>query len=186
MYLPQEPAQRSEIQKIFEKIVLEEGQTVLGWRDVPVNNSTLGETALACEPVMRHFFIGRNGDVKDDLGFERKLFVIRKRAEQTIRYSGKIEGGQMFYVCSLSYKTLVYKGMLTPAQVEEYFTDLSDPTMTTALSLVHSRFSTNTFPELGTRAPLPRASPQRRNQHAARQHQLDARPSGPVRQQVVR
>ncbi len=78
--------------------------------------------------------------------FERKLFVIRKRAEQSIRYSGKVPGGQMFYVCSLSYKTLIYKGMLTPAQVEEYFPDLSQASMVTALALVHSRFSTNTFP----------------------------------------
>jgi glutamate synthase (ferredoxin) len=97
---------------------------------------------------MRHFFIGRNGNggVPDDLGFERKLFVIRKRAEQAIRYSGQVPGGQVFYVCSLSYKTLIYKGMLTPAQVEEYFLDLRQPSLVSALALVHSRFSTNTFP----------------------------------------
>jgi glutamate synthase (ferredoxin) len=90
-------------------------------------------------------FIARSGKVADEMAFERKLYVIRKRAENAIRYSG-LAGGDRFYIPSLSYKTLVYKGMLMPAQVDQYFPDLRNPIMDTALALVHSRFSTNTFP----------------------------------------
>src|SRR5687767_15066605 len=145
VYLPGDAAQRANCEKIFERIVAEEGQTVLGWRSVPTNNASLGATAKASEPFMRQIFIGRSGKLTDDMAFERKLYVIRKRAENAIRY-GKIKGGNQFYVSSLSYKTIIYKGMLMPAQVDEYYPDLRNPAMQTALALVHSRFSTNTFP----------------------------------------
>ena len=95
---------------------------------------------------MRQVFIGRNKNLTDDLAFERKLYVIRKRAENAIRYSGKVKGGDFFYVSSLSFKTVVYKGMLLTTQLTEYYPDLSHPAMESALALVHSRFSTNTFP----------------------------------------
>jgi glutamate synthase (ferredoxin) len=105
----------------------------------------LGETAKSCEPFMRQVFVGRNAEMNDALAFERKLYVIRKRAYSEIRAS-TMEGAASWYVASLSHKTLVYKGMLLTEQLAQYFPDLSDPTMETALALVHSRFSTNTFP----------------------------------------
>jgi glutamate synthase (ferredoxin) len=145
-FLPPNPAERAAIKSELAKIISEEGQTLLGWRDVPVNNSSLGKTAIAAEPFMEQVFVGRNAALKDEAAFERKLYVIRKVAEQKIRYGGKIAGGKYFYVPSLSARTLTYKGMLMSEQVEKYFDDLRNPAVTTALALVHSRFSTNTFP----------------------------------------
>ena len=146
MFLPPNPVEREAIKNEFAKIISAEGQTVLGWRDVPVNNSSLGKTAVSAEPFMAQVFVGRNAALKDEAAFERKLYVIRKVAEQTIRYGGKIAGGKWFYVSSLSARTLTYKGMLMSEQVEKYYDDLRNPAVTTAIALVHSRFSTNTFP----------------------------------------
>src|SRR5215203_5861209 len=146
VFLPQDGSQRAECEKIFTRIVAEEGQRLLGWRTVPTNNASLGATAKEAEPLVRQVFIKRGAKVGDELGFERKLYVIRKRAENEIRYSGKIGGGDFFYVPSLSCRTLVYKGMLLTTQLREYYPDLSHPAMESALALVHSRFSTNTFP----------------------------------------
>ena len=146
IFLPRNVAERAGCEKIFESIVAEEGQHFLGWRTIPTNNDSLGQSAKACEPLMRQAFIGRNAKISDDMAFERKLYVIRKRAENSIRYSGKVKGGERFYVSSLSYKTVAYKGMLLTEQLTEYYPDLNDPTMETALALIHSRFSTNTFP----------------------------------------
>src|SRR5213076_1413029 len=129
----------------------EEGQELLGWRDVPTDSSPLGPTARAVEPVVRQIFIGRRDealyppDTADDMAFERKLYVIRKRVEGAVRNSD-IGQRNMFYVPSLSYKTLVHKGMLNSGQVTTFYPDLKDPAMETALAMVHSRFSTNTFP----------------------------------------
>ena len=145
VFLPPDAAERHECEQVFGKIVAEEGQHIIGWRDLPTDNSTLGETAKASEPFMRQVFIKRNPSLTDDLAFERKLFIIRKRATNEIRRAG-FPGSEYWYVASLSYKTLIYKGMLNTVQVEQYFPDLSDPEMETALALVHSRFSTNTFP----------------------------------------
>ena len=119
VFLPPDVTERANAERIFGEIVVEEGQTLLGWRDIPTNNSTLGNTAKAAEPVMRQIFIARNSNLKDAMAFERKLYVIRKRAEQSIRFNSDVRGGRLFYVASLSYKTLIYKGMLTPAQVDE-------------------------------------------------------------------
>jgi glutamate synthase (ferredoxin) len=138
-----DPAKAEKARQIMERIVAETGQTVLGWRDVPTENASLGKTALACEPVVRQIFIGRGANCADEQAFERKLYVIRKRAVNEIRY-GKVD--DFWYFSSLSCRTLIYKGMLMPVQVAEYFPDLRDPDMETALALVHSRFSTNTFP----------------------------------------
>jgi len=146
IFQPPDAAQRAECEKIFADIVAEEGQRVLGWRTVPTCNHPLGATARAAEPSMRQVFIGRNKKLADDMAFERKLYVIRKRAEQALRYSGKVAGGAFFYVSSLSCKTVVYKGMLLTSQLREYYPDLAHPAMESALALVHSRFSTNTFP----------------------------------------
>ncbi|PAW76056.1 MAG: glutamate synthase large subunit [Verrucomicrobia bacterium Tous-C9LFEB] len=128
---------------ILEKIIAEEGQTLLGWRDVPTVNASLGNTAKASEPFMRQVFIQRNAKCTDDLSFERKLYVIRQRALNEIR---RKDIDTAWYIASMSCRTMVYKGMLMPAQVDRYYPDLLDPAMETALALVHSRFSTNTFP----------------------------------------
>ncbi len=145
VFLPPDPGERANCESIFEDIVTEEGQRPLGWRTVPTDNSRLGETAKASEPVIRQVFIGRNANLSDDMEFERKLYVIRKRAENAIRYSG-LKSGHRFYIASLSYKTLIYKGMLMAEQVADYYPDLMNPALETSLALVHSRFSTNTFP----------------------------------------
>ena len=134
---------------------------------------------------MQQAFIRRNPKLTDDLAFERKLYVIRKRAERAIRY-GTVRGGHSFYISSLSARTLVYKGMLLTEQMDEFYPDLTNPAMESALALVHSRFSTNTFPELGPGASLPLHRAQRGDQHPARQHQLDARPPGDVPKRLVR
>jgi glutamate synthase (ferredoxin) len=127
----------------FNRIIAEEGQTLLGWRTMPTNNSTLGESAKASEPCVKQVFIGRSADCANDLAFERKLYVIRQRALNEIRTAG---GNSHWYISSLSARTMIFKGMLMPVQVGEYFLDLADPDMESALALVHSRFSTNTFP----------------------------------------
>ena len=108
-YLPRDPQERERCEKIFEEIVAEVGQVFLGWKDVATDNSSLGETGKAAEPFMRYAFIGRNPNLKDDLAFERKLYVIRKRAENAIRYTPEPEG-DAFYMPSLSCKTFIYKG----------------------------------------------------------------------------
>jgi glutamate synthase (NADPH) large chain len=145
VFLPRNPTIRRKIEERFEQLIQSEGQVFLGWRTVPTNSAPLGDTARACEPFMRQVFIGRGAGVTDDLTFERKLYVIRKRAYAEIRTS-TLAGAEYWYAASLSMKTLVYKGMLTTEQLGQYFPDLRDPAMQTALALVHSRFSTNTFP----------------------------------------
>jgi glutamate synthase (ferredoxin) len=145
VFLPRDARERAECERRFEAIVREEGQLLLGWRDVPVDDSSLGPTARACEPKFRQIFIGRGGSVKDAALFELKLYVIRKRIEHAIANSRLAQRDQ-FYLPSLSARTIVYKGMLTPNQVELLFPDLRDPLLESALALVHSRFSTNTFP----------------------------------------
>src|ERR687888_652351 len=145
IFLPRDREQRHQCERRFEDIVHREGQEILGWRSVPTDNLYLGETAKSREPFIRQVFIKRSADLHDDLAFERKLYIIRRQAENTIRYAN-IPGGDYFYIPSLSYKTLVYKGMLTPRQVLTFYPDLTDPLVETALAVIHSRFSTNTFP----------------------------------------
>ncbi len=145
IFLPRNASKRRKLEERFEQIVQSEGQSVLGWRTVPTENKSLGETARASEPFVRQVIIGRNPALTDELAFERKLFVIRKRAYSEIRTS-TIDGADFWYVPSLSCKTIVYKGMLLTEQLGTYFCDLTDPAMETALAMVHSRFSTNTFP----------------------------------------
>ena len=144
VFLPPEEKYRLRCERRLERIAAEEGQRVLGWRTVPTGEADLGATALSREPCIRQVFIERSA-CADDLAFERKLYTIGKRATHEIRNNGG-ECGDYFYLCSLSCRTLVYKGMLTPAQVQAYYPDLSDPRLESAIVLVHSRFSTNTFP----------------------------------------
>jgi len=143
VYASPNPEQREAGRREFEQIVREEGQQVLGWRDVPTDNSSLGNTAKSSEPFVQQAFIRRNSELVDDLAFERKLYVIRKRSHNAIR-APKVD--PYWYPCSISCRTIVYKGMLMPVQVGQYFPELHDPDLQSALALVHSRFSTNTFP----------------------------------------
>jgi len=129
---------------LFEKIVLDEGQTILGWREVPIDKSVPGESAKAVMPRFIQVFIGKDKTL-DEAGFERKLYTIRKRAEKTIVPLSVSKGG-IFYVSSLSSRTIVYKGMLTSKQLRDFYLDLSDLDFVSALGMIHSRFSTNTFP----------------------------------------
>ncbi len=144
IFLDKDPAKREWAEKRLEQIVKEEGQTVLGWREVPVNNSVIGYVAKSTEPIIKQIYIQRGENCINADAFERKLYVIRKIAYNTIVRNPDYQG--YFYVPSLSYKTLNYKGQLTAHQVIQYFPDLSDPNMVSGLAMVHSRYSTNTFP----------------------------------------
>ena len=135
----------NEQKRIFEEVVREEGQVVLGWREVPVDGTKVGKEAAAIRPWMIQILIGKGPDVTNNAEFERKLYVIRKLAEKRIIPLSK-ELSSDFYIASLSSKTIVYKGMLTPGQLRDFYLDLSDLDFTSALAMVHSRFSTNTFP----------------------------------------
>ncbi|MCE5344550.1 MAG: glutamate synthase large subunit [Eubacteriales bacterium] len=145
LFLSADPDCRAATEKAFEEIVSAYGQTFLGWRTVPVNPFTLGKTALECMPFIRQAFIQKSADLIDDSAFERKLYLIRKIAERRLRYGEAAEASD-FYAASLSCRTIVYKGMLQARQVGELYLDLSDLDYTTAVALVHSRYSTNTFP----------------------------------------
>ncbi len=136
---------RKKQKAVFNKIVEEEGQKILGWREVPIDKNTVGETALSVMPRFVQVFIGKSDDVKEGMEFERKLYTIRKRAEKIIVPMSEENGGN-FYVASLSSRTIVYKGMLTAEQLRNFYLDLSDLDFVSALAMVHSRFSTNTFP----------------------------------------
>ncbi|HYE98376.1 MAG TPA: glutamate synthase large subunit, partial [Planctomycetota bacterium] len=145
LFLPREEASRRECEAIVERTVAAEGQKVLGWRTVPTDNRDLGPTAKAGEPAVRQVFIGRGPGLADPAAFERKLYVIRRRIENAVKAS-PIPSRGFFYIPSLSHKTIVYKGMLRAPQVEKYYPDLLDVELESALAMVHSRFSTNTFP----------------------------------------
>jgi len=145
LFLPQDAAARSVCEAIIAEKIAAEGQTLLGWRDVPVNSAILGESVKLVEPVMRQVFIARGGNCADADAFERKLFVIRKVVEHAVRQLAD-DKNQGFYCSSLSARTIVYKGMLLADQVGTYYLDLQDASVVSALALVHQRFSTNTFP----------------------------------------
>ncbi len=145
VFLPQEPASRMACEQEIDRAIAAEGQVLLGWRDVPVNNGGLSERTKEVEPVIRQVFIGRGSRDLDQDGLERKLYVIRKRAGHAIQ-SLHLRHGKEFYVASLSTRTIIYKGMLLAHQVGEFFLDLADESMVSALAMVHQRFSTNTFP----------------------------------------
>src|SRR5438093_5333740 len=144
VFLPRDAVQREKVQGLFATIVAEEGQRLLGWRDVPTDDRLLGASALNVEPTIKQVFIGR-GEARDAAHFERKLYVVRNRIEHAVEamhFSKK----RLTYLPSLSSNTLIYKGMLSADQIESMYPDLLDPDMESALALVHQRFSTNTFP----------------------------------------
>jgi len=145
VFLPQLAAPRDVCERLVERFVAAEEQVLLGWRDVPVDRSGLGASVRAREPMIRQIFIGRGANCPDAASFERKLFVIRKQIENAVR-GLQMDGVEKLYIPSLSSRTIVYKGMLLARQVGEYYLDLQDERVVSALALVHQRFSTNTFP----------------------------------------
>src|SRR5215467_4035488 len=149
VFLPRNATEREQVRQLIERTIAEEGQHLLGWRAVPTTDDLLGPSAAATMPVIEQLFVGSAedsaGSSSDPMRFERKLYVIRKRVEHEADALGLTERS-MFYIPSLSSKTLIYKGMLTADQIQPTFPDLTDPDIESALALVHQRFSTNTFP----------------------------------------
>ena len=145
IFLPREPASRLACEYEIERAIKDEGQVLLGWRDVPVDSEDLGESVKKVEPVIRQVFIGRSSAIRVTDALERKLYVIRKSAGHAIR-ALHLAHSTEFFVPSMSARTIVYKGMLLPSQVGTYYRDLQDSRVVSALALVHQRFSTNTFP----------------------------------------
>src|SRR5207245_2144653 len=143
VFLPPNAAQRKPCERLFEKVIEEEGVRLLGWRDVPVKSGAIGSQARCTEPAIRQVFIAR--DILNEAQFERKLYVIRKCIENAIRESA-IEGREYFYLPSMSMYSIIYKGLLLPDQITQYYPDLTDTSVVSALAMIHSRFSTNTFP----------------------------------------
>jgi glutamate synthase domain-containing protein 1 len=147
VFLPKEHASRLACTQELERAVKAEGQIVLGWRDVPVDGEMpMSPAVRAKEPIIRQLFIGRGPDVIVPDALERKLYVIRKTASSAIQ-ALRLTHSREYYVPSMSCRTVIYKGLLLADQVGKYYKDLADPRLTTALALVHQRFSTNTFPE---------------------------------------
>jgi len=145
LFLPPDREDRLPCEEVVEDIVEDEGLEVLGWRKVPTDNSYLGDSAKDAEPSVRQIFVSRSRDISTDLDFERKLYVIRRRASKAIAESN-LTDKDYFYIPSLSSRTIIYKGMLTPTQLKDFYPDLTDYRLETGLALIHSRFSTNTFP----------------------------------------
>jgi len=145
VFLPTDNDERAFCVAKLEQAIAEEGQVLLGWRDVPVVSESIGEVARSAEPIIRQIFIGRGKNVTDQDTLERKLLVVRKVAERLVSAS-EILNKKMFYIVTLSTRTMVYKGQLMAGQLHPYFPDLADPEMVSALAVVHSRYSTNTFP----------------------------------------
>ncbi len=147
VFLPQDADERKQCKAIVEDFIRLQNQSLIGWRPVPVDPDAadIGPSARATEPVIEQLFIGASEGFSDD-AFERQLYLIRKQSTKLIRNNNALEQRAMFYVCSLSTKVIIYKGQLMPEQVMKYFPDLNDPDFTSHLAMVHSRFSTNTFP----------------------------------------
>ena len=143
-FLPVERHDRLQCEGILERIVIEEGMTVLGWRDTPIDGAAIGREARRSQPYIQQIFIGRGKGMTEDQ-LERKLYLVRKRAENEIAKSDVPDKG-FFYMPSLSCRTIVYKGLLLAPQIANFYPELSDPDVVSALCLVHQRFSTNTFP----------------------------------------
>jgi glutamate synthase (NADPH/NADH) large chain len=155
IFLPKIEEERKKCIKVVETIIAEQGQQCLGWREVPVETeaANVGPAACAAEPYIMQLFIGAAAELEGD-GFERQLYIIRKRASHQLRFDETLEQRLLFYICSLSTKVMIYKGMLNTAQVIQYFTDLANPDFATHLAMVHSRFSTNTFPSWDRAQPF--------------------------------
>ena len=145
MFLPQEEKARKEAVSLFEDIVKEEGLELLGWREVQTNPSILGKASLEAMPAIMQAFVKRPNGVKKGIAFERQLYILRRNIEKRAGWISKFLN-ETFYIASFSSKTIVYKGMLLSTQLREFYKDLEDERVETSLALVHSRYSTNTFP----------------------------------------
>jgi glutamate synthase (ferredoxin) len=160
VFLSPQASEREAAMQVFEHVIREEGQRFLGWRTVPVKSEILGKTSGRYEPVIKQVFVAKNPAITSQKEFERRLYIIRKRVGVWIRNnempgkfrdvhgnsSNKFPGADYHYVTGLSSRTMIYKGMLTPCQLATYFPDFHDPDFESALALMHTRFSTNTFP----------------------------------------
>jgi glutamate synthase (NADPH/NADH) large chain len=145
VFMPRDEAWREVIRKIYGDMIVRSGMELLGWRDVPTNNSTLGESVKPTEPVHLQVFIGRGKSIKSETEFERRLYVLRKSISNAIyrRRERRLSG---YYPVSISCRTVIYKGMFLADQLGTYYPDLHEADFDSALALVHQRFSTNTFP----------------------------------------
>jgi glutamate synthase (NADPH) large chain len=146
LFLPPDISQRRAIEDICRQMIQAEGQKFLGFRKVATCSDTLGDTARSQEPIVKQLFVGWGKETLTELEFERKLYIIRRRITKRVKYTAGLLGSSYFYISSLSGRTIVYKGMLLPEQVGEFYPELHDADMESAIAMVHSRFSTNTFP----------------------------------------
>ncbi len=155
VFLPKDPSERKFCKETVERLIREQGQRLIGWRTVPTDSkkADVGPMALAAEPAIEQLFVAAADGTAED-AFERELYIIRKTASHALRGSDKLKYALQFYICSLSTKVIIYKGMLTSGQVLPYFPDLTDTDYETHLAMVHSRFSTNTFPSWDRAQPL--------------------------------
>jgi glutamate synthase (NADPH) large chain len=155
VFLPKDPAERQLCKSVVESLILGNGQRLIGWREVPTNaeKADIGPSARAGEPAIEQLFVAATGDLEGE-AFERKLYLIRKQASNQLRTDLSLKQRKAFYICSLSTKVIIYKGMLTPGQMIPYYPDLADESFETHLAMVHSRFSTNTFPSWDRAQPL--------------------------------
>lgn len=151
IFLPQEPNARYFCEGICERELMKQNLELIGWRNVPVDGSACGLTASGTRPIMHQLFI-KKGSLSSE-AFERKLYIVRKQIENSVR-NAKHTYTESFYICSLSCKTLIYKGQLLAHQIPEFFPDLKDPDMVSAIALVHQRYSTNTFPSWDRAQPF--------------------------------
>ena len=145
LFMPHDEPWRREIMETYAQAAAQEGMTLLGWRDVPTDNSTLGETVKPTEPVHKQVFIARSPKVTTEDEFERRLYILRKTISG-IMYGRRPRNTSNYYPVSISCRTVIYKGMFLADQLGTYYPDLRDPDFESALALVHQRFSTNTFP----------------------------------------
>ncbi len=145
IFLPQDRKEYDYCKNIFSKIISAEGQELLGWRKIPVDDPLIGKRARETEPIIEQIFIRKSENISDQLSFERKLYIIRKQIENKI-HSSKLKQKSFFYITNISSRTMSYKGLLMPHQLEDFFLDLKDEAIKSAICLVHSRYSTNTFP----------------------------------------
>lgn len=146
VFLPPDISQRRAIEDICRQMIQVEGLKFLGFRKVPTNSESLGQTARSQEPVVKQLFVGWGKKTTSELDFERSLYIIRRRITKRVKYTAGLLGSSYFYFASLSSRTIVYKGMLLPEQVGAFYPELHDSDMESAIAMVHSRFSTNTFP----------------------------------------
>ena len=155
VFLPRDAAERAKCKDVVEEFIAAQGQKLVGWRQVPTqtDKADIGPSAKAGEPHIEQLVIAAAKGLSGD-AFERQLYLIRKQASHKLRGDASLAQAKMFYVCSLSTKVIIYKGMLTTEQLFKYYPDLASPDYTSHLAMVHSRFSTNTFPSWDRAQPM--------------------------------